>query len=151
VARAAGGRRAVAPARPFEHVYDPAETDPAEVVEEVTDGWGADVHVETTGAVGATYPAIERSLAETANVVHISNAGEVAPVETRRYQASAAQLYGSEGHTGDRVFQEGIRLMAAGRLDNRPVVTATYGLAEADEAVRRVAERVDGKVVIEMP
>ncbi|PSP86407.1 Zn-dependent alcohol dehydrogenase [Halobacteriales archaeon QS_1_68_17] len=161
VARAAGAgvvvgfepsaeRRAVAREAGFEHVYDPTETDPTAAVAEATDGAGIDVHVETAGAVRATYPAIERTLAETANVVHISNAGEPAPVDMRHYQASAAQIYGAEGHTGDRIFQGVIRLMAAGHLDNRPLITATYDLDDADAAIRRAAERVDGKILVEV-
>lgn len=134
----------------LDHVYDPTATDPVEVIADVTDGAGVDVHVETAGAVRATYPVIERTLAETANVVHVSNAGEPAPVETRHYQANAAQIYGTEGHTGDRIFRLVIRLMAAGHLDNLPIVTSTYDLADADEAVRRATERVDGKVMIEI-
>jgi threonine dehydrogenase-like Zn-dependent dehydrogenase len=161
VARAAGAgavvgfelgerRRRVARDLGFEHVYDPTDADPVGVTEDVTDGWGVDVHVETAGAVSATYPVIGETLAETANVVHVSNAGEPASVDLRSYQANAAQLYGTEGHTADRVFQNVIRLMAAGHLDNLPLVTSTYDLADADEAVRRAAERVDGKVLIDV-
>jgi len=161
VARAAGAgkvfgfelgdrRRQIAHELGFEHVYDPREVDPVEVIADVTDGWGVDVHVETAGAVDATYPIIDETLAETGTVVHVSNAGEPAPVDTRAYQANAAQLYGTEGHTGDRIFQGVIRLMAAGHLDNCPLVTSTYDLADADEAVHRAAERVDGKVLIDV-
>ena len=134
----------------FEHIYDPTAVDPVDVVESVTDGWGVDVHIETAGAVRATYPIIGETLAETANVVHVSNAGEPASVDLRHYQASAAQLYGTEGHTGDRIFQNVIRLMAAGHLDNLPIVTSTYDLANADDAVRQAAERVNGKVMIDV-
>ncbi|MFB6081679.1 MAG: scyllo-inosose 3-dehydrogenase [Halanaeroarchaeum sp.] len=161
VARAAGAgavlafepsdaRREVARDLGFEHVFDPVETTPVNAVDDVTDGRGVDVHVETAGAVAQTYPAIERTLAEGANVVHISNAGEAAPVDTRQYQANTAQLYGAEGHTGNRIFPGVIRLMAGGRLDNLPIVTSTFDLSEADEAVERAAERVDGKVLVEV-
>ena len=161
VARAAGAgkvfafepsddRRVIARDLGFEHVYDPIETSPAEVVEDVTDGEGVDVHVETAGAVGATYPAIQATLAEEANVVHISNAAEPAEVDTREFQGNSAQLYGSEGHTGDRIYPGVIRLMAAGHLDNLPIVTSTFDLAEADAAIERAAKRVDGKVLVDV-
>lgn len=161
VARAAGAgrvfgfelsdrRRQVARDLGFEHVHDPTDVDPVDLLADSTDGWGVDVHVETAGAVGATYPIIGETLAETANVIHVSNAGQPAPVETRRYQANAAQLYGTEGHTGDRIFQGVIRLMAAGHLDNLPIVTSIYDLGNADEALRQAAERVDGKVLVEV-
>lgn len=161
VARAAGAgaviafepseeRRKVARDLGFEHVFNPIETPPVEAVAEVTDGMGVDVHVETAGAVAQTYPAIEDTLAETANVVHISNAGQAAPVDLRKYQANTAQIYGSEGHTGNRIYPGVIRLMANGHLDNLPIVTSTFDLTEADKAVERAAERVDGKVLIEI-
>ncbi len=161
VARAAGAgaviafepspaRRDVARALGFEHVFDPAETPPIEAVAGVTGGSGVDVHVETAGAVDLTYPSIENTLAEEANVVHISNAGQAAPVDLRKYQANTAQIYGSEGHTGDRIYPSVIRLMASGHIDNLPIVTSTFDLFEADEAIERAAERVDGKVLIEI-
>lgn len=161
VARAAGAgevlafepseeRRQVANDLGFEHVYDPIETPPVEAVSEVTDGAGVDVHVETAGAVGQTYPVIENTLAEGANVVHISNAGQTAPVDTRKYQSNSAQIYGSEGHTGDRIYTGVIRLMAGGHLDNLPIITSTFDLANADEAIEQAAKRVDGKVLIEV-
>ncbi|WP_433627394.1 scyllo-inosose 3-dehydrogenase [Halomicrococcus sp. NG-SE-24] len=161
VARAAGAgtviafepspeRREIARTLGFEHVFDPTVADPTTTVHDVTDGEGADVHVETAGAVRQTYPAIEDSLAERANVVHISNAGTSPEIDLRKYQGNSAQIYGSEGHTGQRIFPRVIRLMAAGHLDNLPLVTDTYGLSDADDAVRKAAERIDGKVLIEM-
>lgn len=143
-------RRRIARDLGFEHVYDPTETDPVEAIDATTDGWGVDVHVETAGAVNATYPVIDETLAETANVVHVSNAGEPAEISLRHYQANAAQLYGTEGHTGDRVFQNVIRLMTGGHLDNVPLVTSTYDLENADDAIRQATKRVDGKVMIEI-
>jgi threonine dehydrogenase-like Zn-dependent dehydrogenase len=143
-------RREIAHELGFEHVYNPIEVDPVETVNELTHGEGADVHVETSGAVGATYPVIEDTLAERANVVHISSAGSDPSMALRKCQGSRAQLYGSEGHTGQQVFPRTIRLMAAGHLDNLPIVTSTFDLEHADDAVRQAAKRVDGKVLIEM-
>jgi len=161
VARAAGAgrvvafepsdeRREIAHDLGFEHVYDPIEVDPVATVEDLTDGEGGDVHVETSGAVSQTYPAIEDALAERANVVHISNAGTDPEIALRKYQANSAETYASEGHTGQQIFPRTIRLMAAGRLDNLPMVTSTFELANADDAIRKATERVDGKVLVEM-
>jgi threonine dehydrogenase-like Zn-dependent dehydrogenase len=143
-------RREVAETLGFEHVFDPLAVDPVDAIAEVTDGRGADVHVETSGAVEQTYPVIEETLAERANVVHISNAGTAPEVDLRAYQGNSAQIYGSEGHTGQQIFPRVVRLMAAGRLDNRPLVTSTFPLDDAPAALDRAAERVDGKVLVEM-
>ncbi len=143
-------RREIARKLGYEHVYNPIERDPVETVSSITDGEGADVHVETSGAVTQTYPVIGDTLAETANVVHISNAGADPGIALRKYQGNSAQLYGSEGHTGQQVYPRVIRLMAADQLDNRPIITSTYELSNADDAIRQAAERVDGKVLIEM-
>lgn len=114
------------------------------------DDEGADVHVETAGAVTETYPAIQNSLAERANIIHISNAATAPEIELRKIQGNSAQLYGSEGYTGRQVYPRVIRLMAAGQLDNLPMITSTFDLSDADDAVERAAGRVDGKVLIEM-
>jgi scyllo-inosose 3-dehydrogenase len=161
VARAAGAgmvvafepsdeRRAIARDLGFEHMYDPLDCDPVEAVRDATGGDGADVHVETSGAVTATYPVIEDTLAERANVVHISNAGSDPSVALRKYQGNAAQIYGSEGHTGQQVFPRVVRLMAAGQLDNLSLITSTFDLSDAEAAFDRARERVDGKVLIEV-
>lgn len=134
----------------FDRAFDPSAVDPVATVLAETDGRGADVHVETAGAVEETYPVIAETLAEGANVVHISNASSPAPVDTRQYQGTAAQLYGAEGHTGDRIYPLVIRLMAAGRLDNLPIVTSTFPLADAPEAIERARQRIDGKVMVEV-
>lgn len=161
VARAAGAgqvigfeptdaRRELARSIGFDHVYDPVTTNPRDVVAEITDGEEADVHVETSGAVKQTYPVIEDTLAERGKVVHISNSKHAPKVDLGKYQGSSAQVYGSEGHTGQRIFPRVIRLMAAGALDNLPVVTSVYDLEEGPEAVARATDRVEGKVLIEV-
>lgn len=161
VARAAGAgrvigfepvdeRRTVARDLGFDHVYDPTAVDPVATIVDATDREGADVHVETAGAVTQTYPLVEDTLAERANVVHISNAETAPAVDLRKYQGRSAQIYGSEGHTGQEIYPRVIRLMAAGRLDNLPIVTATYPLSRAKEAVEQAAKRVDGKVLVEV-
>jgi threonine dehydrogenase-like Zn-dependent dehydrogenase len=146
VSRSAGAGAVIG----FEHVYDPTDVDPVETIGRVTRGRGADVHVETAGAVRQTYPVIEDTLAEGANVVHISNATADPSVALRKYQGAGAQVYGAEGHTGQGVYPRVIRLMAAGRIDNRPLLTSEFPLDRADEAVERAAERVDGKVLVEI-
>ncbi|SFT01493.1 scyllo-inosose 3-dehydrogenase [Halostagnicola kamekurae] len=143
-------RRAVARELGYDHVYNPIERDPVETVASITNGEGADVHVETAGAVAQTYPAIQETLAENANVVHISNAGSDPDIALRKLQGSSAQLYGSEGHTGQQIYPRVIRLMAAGQLDNRPIITSTFDLSDADAAIEQAAKRVDGKVLIEV-
>ncbi|WP_435349173.1 scyllo-inosose 3-dehydrogenase [Haloarchaeobius sp. HRN-SO-5] len=161
VARAAGAgkviafepsdeRRAIAADLGFQHVYNPIETDPVAMINEVTEGMGGDVHVETSGAVTQTYPVIDDTLAEGANVVHISNAATAPELALRKYQGATAQMYGSEGHTGQGIYPRVIRLMAAGHLDNLPIVTSTFDLADADDAVRQARKRIDGKVLVEM-
>ncbi len=143
-------RREIARKLGFEYVYNPIDVDPVETVNKVTGGRGADVHVETSGAVNQTYPVIEDTLAEEANVIHISNAGADPPVALRKYQGASAQLYGSEGHTGQEVYPHVIRLMAAGKLDNRPIITSTFPLSQANKAIERASKRVDGKVLIDV-
>jgi len=143
-------RRDVAAGLGFDHVYDPTQRDPVKVVDEVTNGRGADVHVETSGAVRQTYPVVQETLAEEANVIHISNAGSAPDLATRKYQGNSAQLYGSEGHTGQQIYPRVTRLMSSGRLDNTPIITSTYSLSNADRALEQAARKVDGKVMVEM-
>ncbi len=140
-------RLAVARDLGFEYVFDPG-SDQVAVIDRVTDGDGADVHVETAGAVDHTYPVIADTLADGATVVHISNAGTAASINLREYQAASAQIVGAEGHTGQGVYPRVIRLVAAGRFDPLPMVTNVYPLADAAAAVGQARKRLDGKVLL---
>ncbi len=164
LARAAGASRVIAfevsPVRQAlarqvgaDEVHDPVElqragASPHEVVLRASGGAGADLQVEAAGAPGVTVPEMEQALAIGGKIVIIGRAAERAPLYLEHFQTHAAQVYGAQGHSGYGTFQNVIRLMAAGRVDLRPIITSRFPLGSAREAVEKASQRQDGKVMV---
>ena len=64
------------------------------------------------------------------------------------YKRMGVQLAGSLGHAGGP-FQQVIRLMAAGRIDMRQMVSARLPLDEAVAAFKRLESREDAKIILQ--
>lgn len=164
LARAAGAARILAfdtiPARRdlarrmgADDTFDPVTLgrqglDPAEVVLDRTDGVGVAMGIEAAGAGPRTYPVLERIVAVGGKIVQVGIGTEPTPILLVRLQQRGVGVYGSMGNSGHGIFPGVIRLMAAGRLDLTPIITARYSLADAVAAFARTAERRDGKVLV---
>jgi threonine dehydrogenase-like Zn-dependent dehydrogenase len=123
---------------------------PAAAVLEATRGTGAGMLIEATGVGPRTMPEIERCLDVGGKVVAIGLTIGSSPVTTGNYIAKAACLCGSMGHLGGGIG-DGIALHAAGRVDTTSIVTRRLPFEQGVEAVRRTAERTDGKILITTP
>lgn len=146
-------RREMAKKMGATHVFDPAEfqsknVKPHEKILEVTDGSGADLHIEAAGKPSKILPEVERSLAVGGSAVWIGRADEEAPVWLEYFQTHASQIYGSQGHAGNAVFPRVIRMIENGRLDPTPMITARFKLEDVTKAFQALREREQIKVTI---
>jgi threonine dehydrogenase-like Zn-dependent dehydrogenase len=123
-------------------------TRPRDAIMELTAGEGAAMLVEAAGAQPKTIPEMEEAMAVGGKVVIIGRASERAPVYLEHFQTHAAQIYGSQGHSGYGNFPNVIKLMASGRIDLTPIITSRFALVEGVEAVKKAAKREDGKIMI---
>jgi threonine dehydrogenase-like Zn-dependent dehydrogenase len=87
-------------------------------------------------------------LAVNASVIHIGRSAKPTPLTLEYYQVRGVQLAGSLGHAGHGTFQNVIRLMASGRLDLRPMVSARLPLSDALAAFKRLESRQDAKIIL---
>jgi threonine dehydrogenase-like Zn-dependent dehydrogenase len=141
-------RRRLAETMGADYVFNPQDTSPHSVVMELTEGEGADFHIEAAGAPQHTLPEMEQSLAINARVVQIGRAAQRVPLYLETFQVRRAQLFGSQGHSGHGNFPNVIRLMASGLIDTRRMVTARYSLDEAVDAIAQSTTREDGKILV---
>jgi threonine dehydrogenase-like Zn-dependent dehydrogenase len=141
-------RRELAKKVGADHVFDPREVTPYEVVMDLTEGQGADLHVEAAGAPQVTVPEMEKSLAINGKIVQIGRAAQRVPMYLETFQVRRSQLYGSQGHSGHAVFPSVIRLMASGLIDMTQIITARYDLDEAVDAIAKSVTREDGKILV---
>jgi threonine dehydrogenase-like Zn-dependent dehydrogenase len=129
-------------------VYDPREVSAGDVLMELSGGDGFDFHVEAAGAPHLTIPEMEKALAINAKVVQIGRAAQRVPMYLEAFQVRRAQAFGAQGHSGHETFPNVIRMVAAGRLDLSPIVTARYDLADTVDAIAKSTERTDGKILV---
>jgi hypothetical protein len=131
-----------------DHVFDPREVVPSEVVMELTGGEGADMQVEAAGAPEQTIPEMEKTLAINGKIVQIGRAAQRVPMYLEAFQVRRSQVYGSQGHSGHGIFPSVIRMMAAGLVDVTPIITSRFNLDRAVEALEKATLREDGKITI---
>ncbi len=131
-----------------DYAYDPREVHPGEVLMELSDGAGFDFHVEAAGVPELTIPEMEEGLAINSKIVQIGRAAKRVPMYLEAFQVRRAQAYGAQGHSGHETFPNVIRLVASGRVDLSPIITARYDLADTLEAIAKSTDRTDGKILV---
>ena len=135
-------RLATARALGADATLNPAEADLVETVRGATDGEGADVVVEATGAANLIPTALDVA-APGAGVVLVSMYKQ-RPVSLAADPIVAKDLtvHGTIASPG--VWERTIRLLAAGRVDPRPLISHRFPLDEARDAVELARGRSDG-------
>ena len=131
-----------------DYVYDPREVSPSEVLMELSGGAGFDFHVEAAGVPHLTIPEMEKALAINSKVIQIGRAAQRVPMYLEAFQVRRAQAFGAQGHSGHETFPNVIRLVASGRVDLSPIITAKYGLDDTVAAIAKSTDRTDGKILV---
>ncbi len=141
-------RRAIAQKLGATHVLDPRGLNLNEALLELTYGRGVDFVVEAAGAPEYTLAPLTDGLAVHATVAHIGRSARPSTLSLEHYQVRGVQLAGSLGHAGHGTFQNVIRLMASGKLNLRPMVSARMALTDAMAAFKRLESREDAKILL---
>ena len=128
--------------------YDPREVSPSEVMMELSKGAGFDFHFEASGVPEIAVPEMEKALAINAKIVQVGRAAQQVPMYLESFQVRRSQAFGAQGHSGHETFPNVIRLVASGRLDLSPIITARYNLDDTVAAIAKSTERADGKIMV---
>jgi threonine dehydrogenase-like Zn-dependent dehydrogenase len=121
-----------------ETAVDPTSDTFLDEVAELTDGKGASVVFEASGKPAAMASALEAA-AFRARLVYIGiDVGGSAPAKLGLFQSKELQARGIIGSPG--VWPQTIAFLARTGIDLSPLVTSTFPLAQADEAIRTVYE-----------
>lgn len=144
-------RNAVALAMGADAAADPRTTPAADLIRQISGGWGADMIVEAAGAAHQTMPQIERAFAPGGKMVYLGRTGLKAPVLLDVLVTQAARIAGARGHAGGGCFPNILRLMAHDRLNVGPMITSRYPFSEAMAAIAKSCDRTDAKVMISYP
>jgi len=80
--------------------------------------------------------------------VQIGRAAQRVPMYLESFQVRASQAFGAQGHSGNGTFPNVIRLVASGRLDLSPIITARFNLDDVVKAIAQSTTRSDGKIMV---
>jgi len=128
--------------------YDPRQVAAGEVMVELSKGEGFDFHVEAAGVPHLTIPEMEKALAINSKIVQIGRAAKRVPMYLEAFPVRRAQAFGAQGHSGHETFPNVIRMVASGRIDLSPIITAKYRLEDTVAAIAKSTDRTDGKILV---
>ena len=157
-------RLALAQRLGIDHVINPAKENPAQAIKAFTEGRGADVCIEVSGAAPALHEAI-RSAGYSARVVAMGFIqGEAKGLflgdefHHNRINLVCSQISGvaperSYQWNKPRLWRTAVELQEAGQIDLRPIITHRVPFARAAELYRQLDERPQDAVhaVLEFP
>jgi threonine dehydrogenase-like Zn-dependent dehydrogenase len=133
-----------------DHAYDPTKVKAEEVVMAETEGMGADIQVEAAGAFTHTFPAMEQSVALLGKIVVIGRDAARVQIYPEPLQVKRGILVLAKGNAGMGIYPNVLRLMASGRIDPRPMVTAKYPFKQIPAALEASKARGHGKILIDV-
>ena len=120
-------------------VVDPTSASFADEVASLTDGAGASVVFEASGKLAAMATALEVA-AFRARLVYIGiDVGGSVPARLGLFQSKELQARGIIGSPG--VWPQTLQFLARSGVDLSPMVTSSFALARADEAIATVLHR----------
>lgn len=138
VAEPSAARVEIAQRLGAEHAVDPTSASFLDDVAEYTQGKGASVVFEASGKPSAMASALEVA-GFRARIVYIGiDVGGSAPAQLGLFQSKELQARGIIGSPG--VWSQTIRFLARTGMDLSPLVTGSFPLAEADDAIRTVLD-----------
>lgn len=109
----------------------------------MTAGWGADVVFECSGAAAAVLD-LPNLIRPGGAAVLVGMPVDPVPVDIVRLQAKEARIETVFRYAN--VYDRAINLMASGKVDLRPLITASYGFEDSIAAFERAAEGRPGDV-----
>jgi scyllo-inosose 3-dehydrogenase len=141
-------RRALARSLGADSAHDPRRVAPVDVVMAETGGLGADLQIEAAGAFVQTLPLMESSIALLGTILIIGRDSAHVSIFPEPLQTKRARLVLAKGNAGHGTYPHVLRLMASGRIDPQPLVTATYPFAELQAALDASRARGHGKILV---
>ncbi len=146
-------RRALALRLGADQAHDPLALsrdgrDQAGLIRDATRGDGLAMAVEAAGASPWTIPVLERCMAVGGKIIQVGIGTRPTPINLVELQKQGISLYGTMGMSGSGIPAAVIRMLASGRLDASPIITARFPLDQAMAAMTLGSERRDGKILV---
>ncbi|MEM6372266.1 MAG: NAD(P)-dependent alcohol dehydrogenase [Pseudomonadota bacterium] len=124
--------------------------DPAAVLQDATEGWGADVVFECAGAAGAIQTALE-VVAPAGCVVWVGMPVDPVPVDIVLAQSKEIRMETVFRYAN--MYDRAIALLGSGKVDLKPLISDTFAFDNSVAAFDRAVEArpADVKIQIKLP
>jgi threonine dehydrogenase-like Zn-dependent dehydrogenase len=143
-------RRGLALAMGADSAHDPRASAADGIVMAETEGFGADLQIEAAGAFAHTLPLMERSVSLKGTILVIGRDAAHVTIFPEPLQVKRATLVFAKGNAGHGTYPSVLRLIASGRIDPRPMITAKYPFAEIGAALSASRARGHGKILVDV-
>jgi scyllo-inosose 3-dehydrogenase len=143
-------RRNLALAMGADSAYDPRAAAADAIVMAETGRFGADLQIEAAGAFAHTLPLMERSVSLKGTILVIGRDAAHVTIFPEPLQVKRATLVFAKGNAGHGTYPSVLRLIAGGRIDPRPMLTAKYPFAEIGAALSASRARGHGKILVDV-
>lgn len=120
----------------------------ADKIKEVTEGKGVHMAIECTAFCNKNIPQIQQALAVGGKLVQIGHHAGKTEIFGQNFQKIGANIYGSNGSSGHGIWENVIRLIAAGQIDPSQIIEKCFTLDEAIEGLKEAKTGVGGKYLI---
>ena len=139
------------------HVFNPIELSKqrvtaADVIMDVTDGWGCDLQMECAGRPHQLFPIMDQAVAFGGRIVNIAHSpqNKDIPVNMAIHMFRGSSVAGSNGSGGDSLFRNSINTIASKNIDYYKLITGEYDLDHALDAIEETKNGAAGKVIVNM-
>jgi len=142
-------RRETAVALGAAAVIDPEQEDADKAVADLTEGRGADACVVTCPDDGVLKTALQ-AVGKTGRISLFTSykAPRQVQLDADRVHRNELMITGSEART-ELDFLQAVRLLAYQKIDVRPLISSTFPLAKAEEALRAALSRETYRVLLD--
>ncbi len=130
--------------------HDPRTVDVRDVVMAETGGLGADLQIEAAGAFEHTLPAMEQCVSLLGTILVIGRDAAHVSIYPEPLQVSRVRIVFAKGNAGHGTYPHVLRLMASGRIDPLPMITAKFPFSQIKEALDASHARGHGKILIDV-
>lgn len=121
------------------------------IVQEITNGWGADLQVECAGAPKHTIPIMQKNIANRGKIVYLGRGESEVSIDLNSLVTGAHTIVGSRGHSGYGIFDKVITMIYRGKLQGvENIVTSIFPFGDIMKALDSYRLRKDGKILIDM-
>jgi hypothetical protein len=127
------------------------ETQPEEIIMQLTLGRGAELQVEAAGAAHLTMPMMQTACSKRGKIIYLGRVDASVQVELNRIVSGAHSLIGSRGHSGYGIFPNIISLLQNGRISAaKEIITSLVPFSLIQDGFAASANRTDGKILVEI-